>query len=416
MSKRVKLYMPEGEMLRESGWVDIIRVGNWENSHKEFKLELEDLQKMLENFRANVLGYEDGCVQFNYSHDSWSKAAGWIKDLQIENGVLQARVEFTEEALDCIKNQEYRYVSAEINFNYCDEESGEKFGATLIGAALTNIPFVKRMRSVQSAFVELSEKEQEASYLFSKPHSKMEKFNELCASFAETATLSAAELEKVKGAFAMLSEDEQAEAKAKLEELEQKAEQKSEAETPEEPEEAEQSEAIEPEAEEVEEQKEQNLSEGTVSMADFRKLQAELDRRKAELDTLDVDAKLTTLSTQGHVTPAAKDKARALMLSMKESQRKDFVEFLSTMPKVTEHGVELGHGKDVAKTKKEDGFVETLSREIMKTTNAPESEALHAAMKIEYLAQKDAKAGKKFNEAAQEHLQNLYPSYTINLS
>ena len=81
--------------------------------------------------------------------------AGVIKKLFLMNNdtELWAQVEWTKKGREDILDKRYVYVSADINFNYMDNETKVEHGPTLNGAALTNRPFIKNMAPV----IELSE-------------------------------------------------------------------------------------------------------------------------------------------------------------------------------------------------------------------------------------------------------------------
>jgi hypothetical protein len=71
------------------------------------------------------------------------RASGWIHGLQARDGGLWAQVDFTDEALECIKKREYRYISAEI------VRKGSE--VAVVGATLTNNPAITGMAALFSA-------------------------------------------------------------------------------------------------------------------------------------------------------------------------------------------------------------------------------------------------------------------------
>lgn len=225
MNQNIVRLSDGSEVSAETKWVDIIRVGNWRNSYKEFEITPDQIDKIIANFDDNVLRLDKGEVQFNYSHASYAEGAGWISALRSEfrDGVkvLQAQVRWTKAAKEKIADEAFKYVSAELDFNYNDEESGERHGITLTGAALTNIPFVRGLKSV-----DLSDGGDGSKniFLISNQDPKMEKFLSLAASLKDQESISAVELATAQGGFAMLSDDEQAEQKATLDALEAKVE------------------------------------------------------------------------------------------------------------------------------------------------------------------------------------------------
>lgn len=146
--KPIKIQLSEDSNNVEMGRIQILREGEFEHSwYGTMKFDGDVFGNMIKNFQSNVRGIE---IAVNYSHNSGGEAAGWIKDLQYVDGGLFADVEWTEDAKEKIKANKFKYISAEFDTEYKDAESGQKYGATLLGAALTNIPFVKNMNKVLS--------------------------------------------------------------------------------------------------------------------------------------------------------------------------------------------------------------------------------------------------------------------------
>jgi phage I-like protein len=132
--------------------IQVLRAGKykyWDDSTLEITTDM--LRNMKKNFDSNVLKID--CA-IDYFHNSFAEAAGWIKAIMLENSdtELWAEVEWTEEAKEKILSKEIRYVSADFNMNYKDNETGIEHGVTLNGAGLTNRPFVKGMNPILSEF------------------------------------------------------------------------------------------------------------------------------------------------------------------------------------------------------------------------------------------------------------------------
>ncbi|MBU2249919.1 MAG: hypothetical protein KKD77_24450 [Gammaproteobacteria bacterium] len=130
--------------------VQILRSGTF--NHKRFG-EFTIDRTVMENIAAN---FEPDRVPLDYNHGSLSenpdqsKAAGWVKSLEIEDGAegscaLFANVEFTPKAREHVAADEFRYISPEFTFHYANPESGEDRGAKLVAVALTNRPFLPGM-------------------------------------------------------------------------------------------------------------------------------------------------------------------------------------------------------------------------------------------------------------------------------
>ncbi len=75
-------------------------------------------------------------------------AAGWIKDVQDRADGLWALMEWTERARKFIEANELKYLSPEFALEYANRDTGKKQGPTLLGAALTNTPFLKELPRV----------------------------------------------------------------------------------------------------------------------------------------------------------------------------------------------------------------------------------------------------------------------------
>jgi len=130
--------------------VQILRSGTF--NHRRFGQFTID-RSVMENIVAN---FEPDRVPMDYNHGSLSenpdssRAAGWVKSLEIADGnnnscSLFANVEFTPKAREHIENDEFRYISPEFTFHFSHPESGEDKGAKLVAVALTNRPFLPGM-------------------------------------------------------------------------------------------------------------------------------------------------------------------------------------------------------------------------------------------------------------------------------
>ncbi len=77
-----------------------------------------------------------------------SRAAGWVKDIELDDAGLWAVIEWTAEAAELIKAKQYRFISPEFDLNYPNKETGKKVGPTMLTIALTNRPFLEGMQPV----------------------------------------------------------------------------------------------------------------------------------------------------------------------------------------------------------------------------------------------------------------------------
>lgn len=130
-----------------NGFVQLIRVGKFEHWGEDIKFTEDILKQLKKNFDDGVRGID---LAIDYFHNSWEEAAGWIKSIELRENDTQlwADVEWTPVAEQRIKDKEVRYLSPDLDFSYKDNESGEKFGAVLLGAGLTNRPAIKNMKAV----------------------------------------------------------------------------------------------------------------------------------------------------------------------------------------------------------------------------------------------------------------------------
>lgn len=124
--------------------VQILRAGKFFHNDVEIEITKEDLKRMVQNFKENVRKID---LMIDFSHESDKEAAAWIQDIYLaEDGQeLWAVVDWTEDGEEAVRKKKYRYLSADFQFNYKDNETLQEHGPTLFGAGLTNRPVVKGM-------------------------------------------------------------------------------------------------------------------------------------------------------------------------------------------------------------------------------------------------------------------------------
>lgn len=76
-----------------------------------------------------------------------TEAEGWITDLEVEGDKLFAAVEWTKQAAQKIRDRRYMFISPTFSMNG-KGEGGESIGPKLVGAGLTNRPFLENMAVV----------------------------------------------------------------------------------------------------------------------------------------------------------------------------------------------------------------------------------------------------------------------------
>jgi phage I-like protein len=137
--------------------VQLVPVGEWKGYRAEdeegqpklleFKITEDVIAQMEKNFRGDVV--------LDYEHQTLTgdqaPAAGWIKKL-VNKGKdgLWAVVEWTDKALEYIKNKEYRFLSPVFTLSGIDPRTGAQVGAMLLNAGLTNQPFFKELKPIVS--------------------------------------------------------------------------------------------------------------------------------------------------------------------------------------------------------------------------------------------------------------------------
>lgn len=137
-----------------SSWNQVAVVGQYVSSlYGEFSITEADLQQMLDNFQSGRYPVPPTEICMDYDHLSMQppaagdgKAAGWFKqvELRAQGQELWARVDWTEAGASAIKSLEYRFVSPTFHKAFVTN-TGENIGCTLLGAAITNQPFLQGM-------------------------------------------------------------------------------------------------------------------------------------------------------------------------------------------------------------------------------------------------------------------------------
>ncbi len=122
--------------------------GHWEGHQAgAFSMNTEIMQEMIDNFKEQKV--DTVC---DYEHQtltgSIAPASGWIKDVTLENEKLYAHVEWTDKALEQIKNKEYKYVSPVFQRRTIKGTTGNNIGWTLHSLSLTNRPFLEELGEV----------------------------------------------------------------------------------------------------------------------------------------------------------------------------------------------------------------------------------------------------------------------------
>ncbi len=125
--------LPEWILLLPAGRVELV------DRPDPLQLDPESLATIVRAFRSRgvdlVIDYEHQSLQGRQA-----PAAGWIKDLEARGDGLWARVEWTHQAQEYLRNREYRYFSPVLQL---DPETRKPLALMQVG--LTNVPAIKRL-------------------------------------------------------------------------------------------------------------------------------------------------------------------------------------------------------------------------------------------------------------------------------
>ncbi|GIX06971.1 MAG: hypothetical protein KatS3mg115_1374 [Candidatus Poribacteria bacterium] len=148
----------EGEEPSRSA-VQLLRSGRFHHElYGPLEIGPELYGELIRNFEQDVRGIE---IALDVEHRPEGGAAGWFRRLftDAEGRELWGEVEWTSLGRRLVEEGLYKYLSVEYDPNYVDEE-GQTHGPTLLGAALTNRPFLKRM---QPAAIRLDEETEQST-------------------------------------------------------------------------------------------------------------------------------------------------------------------------------------------------------------------------------------------------------------
>lgn len=129
--------------------IEIMRTGKWKHPvYDNLEITGNTIDNIISNFDNKVRGVD---ISFDLEHGETShksEAVCWVKKLVKNNSKLLAEVEWTEFGKEKIQNKSFRYFSPEFKFVYEDAETGKKFNNVLLGGALTNKPFIKKLQPI----------------------------------------------------------------------------------------------------------------------------------------------------------------------------------------------------------------------------------------------------------------------------
>ena len=122
--------------------ISVLPLGHVKSAKGEFDVDGESFSAM----KAQIARRGVDLV-VDYEHQTLTgeqaPAAGWVKELFLDDGQIKARVEWTDRAKAYLENREYRYLSPVITVRKAD---GKAMG--LHSIALTNTPAIEHMEAI----------------------------------------------------------------------------------------------------------------------------------------------------------------------------------------------------------------------------------------------------------------------------
>lgn len=122
--------------------ISVLPLGHVKSAKGEFDVDGESFSAM----KAQIAQRGVDLV-VDYEHQTLTgeqaPAAGWVKELFLDDGQIKARVEWTDRAKAYLENREYRYLSPVITVRKAD---GKAMG--LHSIALTNTPAIEHMEAI----------------------------------------------------------------------------------------------------------------------------------------------------------------------------------------------------------------------------------------------------------------------------
>lgn len=141
--------------------IEIMRAGTWPSDSNKGAMNItdSDLLEFKTNFDSGtgMAGGSGTGLPIDFEHEYWGKAAGWMKGLVVEAGVLYADpVEWTSSGSSALEGGEYKCISPMFTPACLGEwHDPEDWNVTarnvLEGAALTNIPFFKDLTPITAS-------------------------------------------------------------------------------------------------------------------------------------------------------------------------------------------------------------------------------------------------------------------------
>lgn len=122
--------------------ISVLPMGHVKSAKGEFDVDEESFAAM----KAQIAQRGVDLV-VDYEHQTLTgeqaPAAGWVKELFLDDGQIKARVEWTDRAKEYLSNKEYRYLSPVITVRKSDNKA-----MGMHSIALTNTPAIENMEAI----------------------------------------------------------------------------------------------------------------------------------------------------------------------------------------------------------------------------------------------------------------------------
>jgi hypothetical protein len=132
---------------KKTSWITVTKAGEYyDPRYGDFEITTQMLNEMVNNFNNNTFGQE---IYIDRNHWVQDGVAGTVKQLTTEGMRLRAQVEWSDFGIHTIRHLGFKYISAEYTEQFVNNETKEKHGTVLYGAALTPRPVIKGLGEVE---------------------------------------------------------------------------------------------------------------------------------------------------------------------------------------------------------------------------------------------------------------------------
>lgn len=132
--------------------VPVAVIGKWVHpEYGQIEFTQQDFEDIIRNVDQKTLGYEPYLTVGHQKEPDSKPSIAFLTEVYQEGEVLYGEFEVVdEETYSQVVRGQYRYSSPEILRNTQSKETGDAVGTVLVGAALTNRPFLTRMPKVEA--------------------------------------------------------------------------------------------------------------------------------------------------------------------------------------------------------------------------------------------------------------------------